>query len=194
MTFPKVRPIVFGLLFLGWLGYLCYFVATAPTDIVSRPQLLAAPICIIGEIREDDDIAVSEVAIVEILYAPRIKIVGEKVTLRDLSTLVRNQGYRGPGKYILPLAEGPDGTLELAAVPRLTARSGRFPASHADVTIAGNLSRRHTRRVPMANALGKAVDAERAGYKVWLDDVNLRIYPLNDGTRRQADEILKARH
>ncbi len=193
MTFPKARPIVFGLIFLAWIGFLFYLVVSAPTDILSRPQLLASPVCIVGKVRDDDGKANPEIEIVEFLHGPKFKKVGGKITLRDLASVSKAQGYRGPGQYILPLSEGPDGALELAAVPRQTARTGRFPASHADLTIAGIFSRRLFRRIPASDAQERAIAAKSAGYEVWLDEVNLRIYPLNDGTRQQAETIFKVR-
>ena len=108
---------------------------------------------------------------------------------------IRDYEYMLPfgGRAILPLAKGPDGYLELAVVPRLSARTGRFAASHGDLTTSGVFSRRLFRRLPATIANDKAVEAKLAGHQVWLDDVNLRIYSLNDGTRQQADTILKAR-
>jgi hypothetical protein len=120
-----------ALLFVGWLGYLGYLVATRPLAadgvwrrfwvggqplVLSRPQLLVSDLDVIA--RVDDP--TKPVVVVEVLYPKGEQPVrpGEKITVANLDRcrplpLDPNQqppaDWTGPGDYLLPLQRWTEG-------------------------------------------------------------------------------------
>jgi hypothetical protein len=106
MTFPRARLAVSAALFLAWLGYLLYVVlASQRTIVLSRPQLLVAGLCILGDVSDDGSgKPAREVKVIDVFWsAPAdLKLAGQNITVDNLPDAAV-QGYIGPGKYILPL-------------------------------------------------------------------------------------------
>jgi hypothetical protein len=129
---PQVGRLVLTVaLFIGWLGYLAYQVATRPVLpdgtplVLSRPQLLASELDVIAEV---DDTS-GEATVVEVLYPPEGAPVkaDDKIQVANIADCVPSSRserppsrpvWSGPGKYLLPLRTAPDRKkYEVAAIP-----------------------------------------------------------------------------
>jgi hypothetical protein len=107
--------------FVAWLGWLTYLVVTASHPVVlSRPQFLAADLAVVAQIQEANGKPNATVRIAEVAWSQEGsgKVApSEEIQVTNLGEVSRQEGWQGPGLYILPLVkEGPN--YRLAAVPR----------------------------------------------------------------------------
>lgn len=132
MTPAAFRLLLSAALFVAWLGYLGYLIATRPVTaagaplVVSRPQVLTSEIDIIAEIDDPQ----SQAIVREVLYPANAAIKpGDRLTigrLADARGPVRYQGHTPPPDfsagvrlYLVPLRSSllEKGRYEVAAVP-----------------------------------------------------------------------------
>ena len=121
MKAARLRLIVAGVLFFAWIGWLAYLAVSAslaPHVVLSRPQFLIADLIAIAEVESlDKDVTVIEV------YWPEAKkeLEGKELKVTNLAQAAmedrEGRGWKGPGRYILPLIQEPDGTYQLAPIP-----------------------------------------------------------------------------
>ena len=107
---PAVGFLVLSaVLFLGWIGWLAYLVATArPPVVLSRPQFLASTLDVIGRVdARPDGRPNPEVSVREVRWpqeGPEKALAGTTVTVHDLPEHAEG-GWAGPDSYILPLVK-----------------------------------------------------------------------------------------
>lgn len=95
---------------LGWLGYLA-FTTTRPI-VLARPQFLAAQLDVIARIEDKDGRPGADVFVEEVAWArdagqrPPEKLT---VTVPNLADVKAQDGWTGPGLYILPLVKNGSG-------------------------------------------------------------------------------------
>ncbi len=129
------RLVLTAALFVGWLGYLVYLVATRPLTatnaplVLSRPQIMTSRIDIVAEVKDP----MREVVIEQILFPPPgqgeapIK-VGDKIEILDLDQcrpLPRRpnektpEDFTTPGRYLIPLraSKRKIGAYEVEPIP-----------------------------------------------------------------------------
>jgi hypothetical protein len=113
MTFPRARLAVAATLFILWLLYLLSLVIVSRhTIVLSRPQFLVADLSVLAEVKDDGGKPSPDVTIRAVYWSidPRDSaLVDTPTTIANLPFAVE-QGYDGPGLYILPLRN--DGTRE----------------------------------------------------------------------------------
>jgi hypothetical protein len=100
----RLRLAVAAALFVGWLGWLVYLAATGTDDVVlSRPQFLVANVHVVAEVGGKKE-PESEVVVREVFWAAGDKkpVDGKPITVENLKECL-DQGWAGPGPYILPL-------------------------------------------------------------------------------------------
>jgi hypothetical protein len=108
-------------LFLGWIGWLAYLVATArPPVVLSRPQFLASTVDVIGWVdARPDGRPNPEVRVREVHWppeGPEKGLTDTTITVHDLPERAE-EGWTGPNFYILPLVkDGKD--YRVARIPR----------------------------------------------------------------------------
>jgi hypothetical protein len=142
-----VRLALVGGVFLAWLGYLGYLVATRPKTlegdryvplVVSRPQVLASTLDVVAQIDEEPSAnGPTKVTVKRVLYQKQGKgpAVEEGATLTVMNLGQSRRPRRGddtgdpppdwrrPGEDLLllrpadPLLGGPRGSYEVTAVP-----------------------------------------------------------------------------
>jgi hypothetical protein len=105
MTFPRVRLTVSAILFVAWLLYLLSLVIVSRhTIVLSRPQFLVADLTAIAEVSDDNGKPSPKVKVHP--FASRDpddeKLDGQTIAIANLPDAAE-QGYAGPGSYILPL-------------------------------------------------------------------------------------------
>jgi hypothetical protein len=117
----RLRLAFAAALFVGWLSWLVYLAATGTDDVVlSRPQFLVANVHVVAEVKggQDPD---PEVVVRKVSWATGPKLAeGKTITVENLKECV-NQGWAGPGEYILPLLTSTVGkgvTYQVAPTPR----------------------------------------------------------------------------
>lgn len=103
----RLRLTVAVLLFLGWIGYLGYLVATTRDPVVlSRSQLLVSDLVVLAEVQGSVEAPQPRVKVIEVPFA-RVKedrqLAGNELLLSDLPDSSTAQGWAGPGTYLLPL-------------------------------------------------------------------------------------------
>jgi hypothetical protein len=130
MTSARVRLIVAAGLFLAWIGWLAYLAATVTRPIVlSRPQFLAANLDVIADLSEADDGPSPKIKVVEVLWPKGLKgKVKETITVANLAEVSREQGWQGPGRYLLPLKRTTDAGKVEYQVPAIPHSPGYPPA------------------------------------------------------------------
>lgn len=121
MLFPRARLVVSICLFVGWLAVLATLVVENQHMIVlSRPQLLGAPICVIAELTAKDGHPDASVTVLTVVWADGVQ-VPSRIEVPALATLSPKEGYEGPGSYILALT--PAGSeYEIVPVPTYPSR------------------------------------------------------------------------
>ena len=119
MTTARIRLILAALAFTAWIGWLAYLAATAsrPT-VLSRPQILLAPYDVLAEVKAGSDGPAPNVTVREVYWptADPEKLQGRLITVHDLPRTA-DDGWKGPGLYLLPLTRVDDQTYQVVAVP-----------------------------------------------------------------------------
>jgi hypothetical protein len=129
MKVPHVVLALAAIFFLAWIGWLAYLVAISQNVVIlSRPQLLVADLWVIGDVAaEPDGRPRSTISIREVVWsAPSAKVDGKQMQVRDLPDLGPENGWNGPGEYILPLSVHKNGKEEYS-VTLLPPSPGFFP-------------------------------------------------------------------
>ena len=191
MTFPKARLAVSACLLIAWLAYLGFLVyETRNVVVLSKPQLMVAETYAVVEVRDQDGRPNPEVEIVSASSRHGEVLMPAKVELPDLSVCTKEQGYQGPGKYLVPLNPSPNGYV-IVAVPRIDPY-GRQALTHGTVEAFGVFSHRVRRRLPLVEARQLQKEWEEAGYKTSLLEEEIRIYPWTPETEAQLKAFTAA--
>lgn len=115
----RVRLILAAAAFAGWIGWLAYLAATAsrPT-VLSRPQMLLAAYDVLAEVRAGSDGPAPEVTVRQVYWpaGDPAKLQGRRVKVYDLPRAAED-GWKGPGLYLLPLTRVDDQSYQVVAVP-----------------------------------------------------------------------------
>src|SRR2546423_376110 len=104
MTVPKARLVAFAILFLPCIAILFYLVLETKNVSVAKAQFLIAQAVLVVEVRGEDGRPDPRVAVKEVLWCrdPAIRPqVGQKLRLTDLLACKKEQGYTGPGDYLV---------------------------------------------------------------------------------------------
>src|SRR5947207_239098 len=104
MTSSKARLVISGALFVCWLSFLFYLVLHTRHPVISRPQFMIAQAVVVVDIKGTDDAPNPNVLVREVLWSsdPAMKqLGGQKLPVPDLTGCGRDQGYAGPGEYVL---------------------------------------------------------------------------------------------
>jgi len=122
MTSPKLRLALAAGVFVAWIGYLTFLVATTRHPVIlSRPQFLTAQLYVTARLTGDADKPAANITVEETLWAANEKHnlprgTELQVNLDDVGP---EQGWDGEGVYVLPLrATALPGTYFLPPVPR----------------------------------------------------------------------------
>ena len=124
MTFPKARLAVSACLLIAWLLYLGYLVyQTRDVVILSKPQFMVARAYVIVDIRQGGrlDIPSEDVTFEKVLWQanPNGNLqAGQQLHVAILAECRKENGYHGPGKYLLPLLRAVPPYL-IAPAPRI---------------------------------------------------------------------------
>jgi hypothetical protein len=109
------RRCVFALalaVFCAWLSYLAFLAWTTTHPIVlSRPQFLASQLDVIAELKAADGRADADVRVEEVVWprgADAPQLADKTVRVANLPKVSREDGWDGPGRYILPLVKSDD--------------------------------------------------------------------------------------
>jgi hypothetical protein len=114
-----MRLAVTAALFAAWIGWLGYLAATTTKpQVLSRPQFLISNLYVIAELAGSTDRPGAVVTVQEI-GGPSRDVTGVKqgspLTIDNLPEV--DQGWEGPGSYIIPLVRMRDGSYRLTPVP-----------------------------------------------------------------------------
>jgi hypothetical protein len=111
-------------LFLAWMGWLAYLARTTTNPIVlSRPQFQVSNLDVIAEVGQKDDGPDSEVKVLEVAWASDNQddaLKSQTIHVSNLSEMGKDQGWQGPGRYILPLQKmgfGKPAQYKVAPIP-----------------------------------------------------------------------------
>lgn len=108
MTFPRARVVVSACLFLGWIGFLLFLVIDSPKIHLAKPQFLIAPLYVVADIREEKGKADPDVVIDEVVWSAEPEDrerAAKSLRIPNLAACGDKQGFRGAGKYLLPLVK-----------------------------------------------------------------------------------------
>jgi hypothetical protein len=143
MNLAVARLVLTSVLFIGWLGYLGFQVATRPTTagnrqlVVSHPQILASRIDVVANV--PSEVGEVEVTVERVLYPEEnspVK-VGDKITVTNIHQCQAPpqvddrhppHDWTGPGSYLLPVRPTADKKYEVAPIPP----SPGFPGQNPD--------------------------------------------------------------
>jgi hypothetical protein len=119
MRFARVRLALALLALFAWVGYIAYQAVTyGRFPVVSHSQLLVSTLDVIADVTADaKGLPDRKVHIVEVHWPNRQKsLVGQDIEVANLPIA---DGFRGPGRYILPLIVGGNqGPYLVAGLPR----------------------------------------------------------------------------
>jgi hypothetical protein len=120
----KFRLAVAVCLFVGWIGWLAYLVATTHNPvIISRPQFIVADLWVRGKLDGDGNSPKATLVVGEVLWASDkqdLGLVDKQITVQYLDKVGKDLGWAGPGDYLLPLQKNKDAKkagFRLAALP-----------------------------------------------------------------------------
>lgn len=117
--------------FVGWIGWLGFLAATAtrPT-VLSRPQFLISEVDIRAELHEADGKPDPLVHVADVLFSREPKHPGieldKPLVVTNLPQVSLENGWQGPGPYILPLVKEGD-KYQVASIPRSPGYGGGWP-------------------------------------------------------------------
>lgn len=112
MRIARVRLVAAVLLFLAWVGWLSYQVATSADPIVvSRTQLISAAIIVITQLDADKTVTVKELLRGQ---GPELQ-PGKSISIGNLGEV---HGWAGAGEYFLALYKDDKGALRVLPTPQ----------------------------------------------------------------------------
>lgn len=120
MKSARLRLTCAAALFLAWIGWLAYLAATTTHPIVlSRPQILMADLVVIADLTERNGRADPQVKVVAVPWAKSKQDRNlERFRIADFEVLDKDDGWQGPGRYLLPLKKTiVDGAARYAIAP-----------------------------------------------------------------------------
>jgi hypothetical protein len=132
MVFPKARLIVFGCLFVGWLGFLAWLVAqTRNPVILSRTQFLAANLYVVADVPSCQGWPCPDVTITEVAWTARDlgQLKNKQIMISGLADCGPKNGWAGAGKYILALTHlrvGDKDTFQVTPLPATPGYVSKF--------------------------------------------------------------------
>jgi hypothetical protein len=129
-----VRLALVTALFVAWIGYLAFLVATRPVTAggtplaLSRPQVLTSTVDVIAEISDPQ----GEAIIQEVLWPSDAPLkAGESIKIDGIAEChppgqAAAPDWSGPGPYLVPLVreDGPKGGWKVAPIPSSPGFSG----------------------------------------------------------------------
>jgi hypothetical protein len=143
-----LRLLIAAVLFVSWIGYLAYQVATRPIRatpegprplVLSRPQFLLSPLHVLAVVPSNEDPV--EVEVKEVLFQKDGTVkVGDTLKVINISKArpphvpqkdpTPPDDWTRPGTYLLPLQPIGRGEYEVVTIPDSTHSPGR----HFDLT------------------------------------------------------------
>jgi hypothetical protein len=103
------------LVFVGWIGWLVALAATTLQQVVlSRPQFLVSNLDLIAEVDGLKDTP-PQVTVHEVLWPAGQLPKDAKIIVTNLPEC---EGWKGPGRYLLPLMKGSNDTYKVVPTPR----------------------------------------------------------------------------
>jgi hypothetical protein len=143
MDARKLRLMLAGVLFVGWIGWLAYLAANSRNQqVISRPQFLAADLWIVAELRGDIR-PVADVTVVRVPWSGQSTGApqpGDTVRIQGLRAIGKSQGWAGPGPYLLPLTRKGKGKDESFALTLIPLTPGFVPATKFTIRSTGKSS------------------------------------------------------
>jgi hypothetical protein len=122
MTFPKARLVVSACLFVGWLGFLLFLVLDTNTIILSRPQFLIAQTYAVVELHDGAAGKPDPMVLIdEVIWSadPADEgLVKKQVRIPGVAVCGPDEGYAGPGQYLLPLLKTSRGAYVITPMPK----------------------------------------------------------------------------
>jgi len=110
MSGRTLRLIILGGLFVGWVGWLGWQTRDARGVTISRSQIAVATELVLADVEVGPDgLPQKQVRNVEPLGP------GERLETLDLTNLANAQGFRGSGRYLLPLNKF--GEIRIVSMP-----------------------------------------------------------------------------
>jgi hypothetical protein len=120
MSKARLRLIIAAVLFCGWLGFLAFLAATASQPVIlSRPQFLGADAHVVVQLtggETPDNAATIERVFWSHEEDSALKD-GLEIDIMGLEICHSEQGWQGPGAYLLPLKKGMNNSYHLYPVP-----------------------------------------------------------------------------
>lgn len=135
------RLLLAAVLFLGWIGYLMvlaietthpvvqfwpFHIAKSPALVLSRPQFLVARLVVVADVTQrGDGRPHDQVTVLEVPWpTDQAALANQQIQVRDLSSVTKDDGWQGSGRYILTLM--PEGDhYQLVATPPSPGFAGR---------------------------------------------------------------------
>jgi hypothetical protein len=114
MKWARLRLGLAVILFVGWLGWLVYLAATAAprSETLSKSQLLVSNLDVVAQIDALD----GKIKIEKVRW-PHTKQADALAGAIEVRNLPSCDGWKGPGRYIVPLITNWHGSYEVAPLP-----------------------------------------------------------------------------
>lgn len=117
MKFARLRLVVAALLFAGWIGWLAYLALTSSRPrLLSRPQFLVSQLDVVAVLKAGDHGPSPDVQVEEIYWSSLPPQELRSTRVSNLSRLTAEDGWEGPGRYLLPLVKEHD-HYRVASIP-----------------------------------------------------------------------------
>ncbi len=118
LKWARIRLTVAVILFLGWIGWLVYLtVVGTPRPQVSRSQLLVSNLDVVAQIDQlEGNPPKIEIKEVHWPHTKQAKNLEHDATV-EVPNLPSCDGWKGPGRYIVPLITDWHGSFQVAPLP-----------------------------------------------------------------------------
>jgi hypothetical protein len=116
LKWARLRLAVAIVLFVGWIGWLVYLavMATPRPPTLSRSQLLESNLDVIAQI---DQLDPPKIKMDDVHWPQTKQAQSLKGATIEVSNLASAEGWKGPGRYIVPLRTNWHGSYEVAPLP-----------------------------------------------------------------------------
>ena len=123
MTFPKARLAVAACLLVGWLLYLGFLVyQSRDVAFLSKPQFMKAELYVVVELTDGTHGGPApDVTVEKVLWsadAADRQLAGKRLHIANIAACAKENGYKGEGKYLVPLKRPAPDSYLVVSVPR----------------------------------------------------------------------------